>query len=59
MEIDFMFTTRKTTWKFQVIPIILLQICLAFLLSSCEATASCNLQAVAGGAQYCEHFEVK
>lgn len=52
-----MFSIRKM--KFQVIPIILLQICLSFLLSSCEATASCNLQAVAGGAQYCEHFEVK
>lgn len=57
MEIDLMFSIRKM--KFQVIPIILLQICLSFLLSSCEATASCNLQAVAGGAQYCEHFEVK
>lgn len=57
MEIDLMFSTRKM--KFQVIPIILLQICLAFLLSSCNAIASCNLQAVAGGAQYCEHFEVK
>jgi hypothetical protein len=57
MEIDLMFSTRKM--KFQVIPIILLQLCLAFLLSSCEATASCNLQAVAGGAQYCEPVEGK
>lgn len=59
MEIDFMHKTRKLNLKFPVFPIILLHICLAFLLSSCDAITSCNLQAVAGGSQYCEQIEGK
>lgn len=51
--------TRKLNWEIPVLPVILFYICLTFLLSSCEATTSCNLQAVAGGSQYCEQIEGK
>ena len=51
-----MFMKRNVDQKYSILPIILLHICMAFLLSSCDVTASCNLQAVAGGAQYCQQI---
>jgi hypothetical protein len=48
-----MLMKRNVDQKYPILSIILLHFCLAFLLSSCDVTASCNLQAVAGGAQYC------
>jgi hypothetical protein len=39
--------------KRPILFILLLHICLALLLTSCVRT-TCDLQAVAGGSQYCE-----
>lgn len=50
---------RNVDQKYRIRSIILLHFCLIFLLSSCDATTSCNLQAVAGGSQYCEQIEGK
>lgn len=54
-----MFMKRNVDQKYPILSIILLHICLAFLLLSCDATTSCNLQAVAGGSQYCQQIEEK
>lgn len=42
---------RQKLW---VLRLMLLQLCLVCLLSACELRTSCEMQAVAGGAQYCE-----
>jgi len=44
---------RNFNLKYHVFQIILLHICLALLLTACVKT-SCDMQAVAGGSQYCE-----
>lgn len=44
---------RYSNLKCHVYQMILLHICLAVLLSACVKT-SCDMQAVAGGSQYCE-----
>lgn len=44
----------NSPWRLRFwVCIIVLQVCLVFLLSSCAKT-SCQLQAVAGGSIYCE-----
>ncbi|MBI2332417.1 MAG: hypothetical protein HYU84_09720 [Chloroflexi bacterium] len=45
-----MFVMKKLD---RVLQIILIYTCLVFLLSAC-ISSSCSMQAVAGGAQYCE-----
>jgi hypothetical protein len=45
---------RAFNLKHPLFRVILLQICLAILLSSCGGDTACVLQAVAGGAQHCE-----
>lgn len=45
--------SKNFNLKRPILQIILLNICLALLLTSCIST-SCSLQAVAGGSQYCE-----
>lgn len=57
METYAMFAMKKFGLKLPVFQIILLYVCLALFLASCDVTTSCNLQAVAGGSQYCEESQ--
>lgn len=54
MEAYAMVALKKLDLKLPVIQIILLCACLALFLTSCDITTSCDMQAVAGGAEYCE-----
>jgi len=51
-----MFAMKKIDLKLPVIQFILIYACLTLLLSACNVTTSCGLQAVAGGAQHCEQL---
>jgi hypothetical protein len=57
METYAMFAMKKFDLKLPVLQIILVYVFLALFLASCDVTTSCNLQAVAGGAQYCEETQ--
>jgi hypothetical protein len=54
METQVMVTYKGINPKKSVLQIILLYICLAIFLVSCDVTTSCEMQAVAGGSQYCQ-----
>lgn len=49
-------TIKNQDRKRTILFIVILHICLATLLSACDDLTSCKLQAVAGGAQYCEEL---
>lgn len=53
-----MFNIKKIVLKFTMLQVILAYVCFALLLSACDATTSCRLQAVAGGSQHCEQLEI-
>lgn len=53
-----MFTMKKFNLKLTALQIILIYACVTLLLSACNVTTSCGLQAVAGGAQRCEQLDV-
>ena len=48
-----MFNFKGINLEKIIVQVILLQVCLAMLLTSC-APANCSLQLLAGGSQYCE-----
>ncbi|GAB4498254.1 MAG: hypothetical protein OHK003_09710 [Anaerolineales bacterium] len=53
-----MFAMKKFDPKLTLLQIILIYACFSLLLSACNVTTSCGLQAVAGGAQHCEQLEI-
>lgn len=48
-----MLKNKGSNLKKRFLQVILLQVCLALLLTAC-APADCSLQLLAGGSQYCE-----